>query len=696
VDELHRFHRFRARAQATLKRMPKEHAAILQRYADGVNAGLEALQVRPFEYGMLRTAPQGWSAEDSLLVVWAMYFDLQGYLETREFARGWLRDNTTPEQLAVLLPEGSDYDVPLDTIATSAPPWFVRAPWPQHGPAWFGHPASVPLSSESLGSTVGSSQWALAGSRTAHGGALLANDMHLGLRLPHIWYRARFIFDEAPGILRRVAGVTLPGVPFMIVGSNEHVAWGFTNSYGDYLDLVELQRDPSDKLRLRTPHGWERARVHDEVLQVKSGAPRTISVIETSLGPVREVDGKAFAVHWVAHDEGAVNANLWKIELADDLEAALEVASATGMPAQNMLVADARGHIGWTIAGPLPMRTASATESFPFKASEPLGWRELRPGNQYPRVVDPASGQLSTANNRQLAGDDYAKIGDGGPDLGARARQVHDDLSALRQADEAAVAAIALDDRALFIAGWRKRALEVLDEAALEGNPSRAEFKRVLLENWSGRASTDSAGYTLARTFMYALYAELFGAYADQLNRMQGGGKQLDHASFDAGNPRWPAVIERMLDQLPQGWLPPGRTWRGVQLDAIDRSIRDLTGKNGKLVDATWGRRNATVLAHPFAKLVPGLDSWLASPAVEIPGDEDMPRVAGPRFGQSERLVVSPGREAQAMFSMPGGQSGHPLSDYFLAGHAQWARGEAGPLLPGAMQHQLRFVPVKH
>jgi penicillin amidase len=240
----------------------------------------------------------------------------------------------------------------------------------------------------------------------------------------------------------------------------------------------------------------------------------------------------------------------------------------------------------------------------------------------------------------------------------------------------------------------------VLDDAALRGNSQRTEFKRVLSEDWTGHASVDAAGYRLARTFLFALDGELWGEYADYLNQSRAASARvLDRTSFDVANPRWPAVLARMLDAQPAGWLPEGRSWRSVQLDAVDRSIRELTQSvpgNGTLADATWGRRNASDIAHPFAGLVPGLGKWLRAPLREMPGDENMPRVAGPHFGQSERMVVSPGRESEALFSMPGGQSGHPLSPYFLAGHETWAAGELGPLLPGKAEHSLRFLQQRH
>lgn len=682
TDRAHRLHRFRARAEQALARLSEADRSLLQRYSAGVNQGLHDLRSRPFEYGLLASQPTPWQPADSLLVVWAMYFDLQGNLPKRELARGWLQAHSTPEQLAFLLPEGSALDVPLDAEALPQ----ATVPLPMRGPDWFGQPAAAIRPGNAARSSVGSNNWALDGTRSQHGGAILANDMHLGLRLPHIWYRADLVYPQADGSTARITGVTLPGAPLVVVGSNGRVAWGFTNSYGDYLDLIELEADPANPRRFRSAAGWELAREYRETLSVKGEAAQSFLVRESSLGPIRQIGERWYALRWVAHDAGAVNLELARLEQAGDLAAAQAVANRAGIPAQNMLAADASGQIGWTIAGPLPARDASLASSFPYRAGSLPAWQGLRAPDDYPRWNQPADGQLSTANSRQLAGTDYRKLGDGGADPGARARQIRDALRGLTGADERAVHAIGLDSRALFMQGWRERALRTLDEAAVQGQPLRAEFRRLLRDSWQGEASVDSVGYRLARGYLYALYAQVFGGLDAQLNQLEAG------ADYDLANPRWPLVLAQLLDARPSGWLR-GRDWRALELAAIDSVIAELSQDGRPLAAATWGERNTARIAHPFAKLLPPLARWLSAPADAMPGDEHMPRVSGPSFGQSQRMVVSPGREAQGILSMPGGQSGHPLSPYFLAGHAAWVRGEPTPFLPGSSRHTLTLLP---
>ncbi len=684
-DLENRFHRFRHRASGVLQSLSHAEQDLLQHYADGVNAGLSGLREAPFEYLLLGQEPRPWEPLDSLLVVWSMYLDLQGNLEARELGRGWLRNHATAAQFAYLLPESTAYDTPLDGGEGTLRP----APAPSQGPDWFARGADQEQEPPSAGplSAVGSNSWALSGWRSLHRGAIVADDMHLDLGLSQIWYRAELRFPDADGQTMTLTGITLPGLPNLVVGSNRKVAWGFTNGYCDNLDLVSLRRDPGDPLRFQTARGWETAEVHREIVQIAGQADRVLEVLETSLGPLRLIGEDAYAVRWIAHEPFAVDLRMIGLETATSVEEALQVAMAAGLPAQNILVADHRGDIGWTIAGPLPDRPATFDTTAPLTlGGEPL-WRGRLPVARYPRLLNPPSGQLWSANNRQLQGPLHARLGDGGADLGARARQIRNALRSLPLADEKLLYRIGLDDRALFMATWRVRALDLLSDAKVAGHPQRAEFRRLLRESWSGRASIDSVGYQLTRSFYYHLYLELFGGLDARM------AATFPDSDFELVNPRWPAVVEGLLQQRPTGWLPSGTSWDDVQLAAVDAAIAHLTASGRALSDATWGRRNTLQVAHPLADTLPLFRYWLSAPEEQIAGDDHMPRVQGPDFGQSQRMVVSPGHEDEGFFNMPGGQSGHPLSPYFLAGHDEWVKGTPTPFLPGPADHRLRLLP---
>jgi len=343
------------------------------------------------------------------------------------------------------------------------------------------------------------------------------------------------------------------------------------------------------------------------------------------------------------------------------------------------------------VAGALPRRDEAGrglAVSFPLggEGAAPT-WRELLAPAAHPRVVNPPGGQLVTANSRQLSGPDAQLLGDGGFDLGARASQLRDGVRRLGdKTDVPAVFRAALDDRALYVAGWRDRLLAVLDDRAVAGHAERTEFRRLLKDSWDGHAGTASVGYRLAQQFRWSLYELVFaGANAEM--------EKLDpKASMVLATSRWPAVLERLLDERPAAWLPPGyASWQDLQLAAVDRAILEVTKDGTPLAQATWGQRNTAAIAHPISMALPFLKRWLAVPPDQLPGDANMPRVAGPKFGQSERLTVSPGREEEGLYDMPGGQSGHPLSPWFLRGHEDWVKGRPTPLLPGPVEHTLLF-----
>ena len=688
LDRARRLHRFRARAATMLANMPAQDRSFIDRYVAGVNDGLNALRARPFEYALTGTMPRAWTAEDSLLAVWAIFFDLQGGQEARELARGWLRAHTNPAQLAFLLPESTQFDAPLDAgeIAPAA------APLPPAPPAWWGEAdEGTKLAAAAAPSGVGSNNFAISGSRSDSGAAIMSGDMHLGLQLPNIWYRLVLRFPDGAGGHRRIVGVTLPGAPpSIIAGSNGHVAWGFTSSYADVMDMVALGMDDRHPGQVRTPDGWEAPALHVERILVKGAPALDLQVAETSLGPIRRVGGTSYALHWIAHDPAALNFNHRKLESAVTLGQALEIANIDGIPALNFVAGDERGNIGWTIAGVLPKRPGpTLAGTFPLAADAGATWSGLLAAADYPRIVNPPDGQLSTANNRQLMGPGEQRIGDGGFDIGARNHQLRADLRALGPTtDVASASLVALDDRALFVAPWRERALRALDAQALAEHPERAEFRQLLENSWSGHASVNSSGYLLARNYMWALQDLLFGAANAEMSKID------PKAGMPFASTRWPAVIARLVDERPTSWLPRGYSgWHAVELAAIDREILLLTKDGKRLADQTWGTRNTAAIAHPISMAAPFLKLWLAVPPDQLAGDANMPRVAAPNFGQSERMTVSPGREEQGIFNMPGGQSGHPLSPFFLAGHEDWVKARPRPLLPGLAKYTLTLVP---
>jgi penicillin amidase len=701
ADRRVRVHRFRQRARAVVERAAAEERALLEAYAEGANAGLSALGAAPFEYVLLRRAPAPWRAEDGVLVALAMFLTLQDEEGRAESNLGLMAD-LLPAPLAVFLaPRGTEWDAPLlgEAFAVPALPGpdvldLHRAP-PARAAAAGAAPAIVPAPARDESSkaedaggdrVLGSNNWAVGGSATADGRAIVANDMHLGIGVPNTWFRASLSFHEGGGT-RRVTGVTLPGVGFVVVGSNGDVAWGFTNSYGDFGDLVVLE--PAGADAYRTPGGPRELTRARETIRVRGAADETLVVEETIWGPVVDRDhrGRRRALRWVAHDPEGVNLAFLALERAASLDEAQRAASLAGIPHQNFVCADRAGRIGWTIMGRIPRRVG-------FDGRLPGSWADgarrwdgwLAP-EEYPRIVDPPGGRIWTANARVVDGRMLAVVGDGGYDLGARARQVRDGLRALERPWERDMLAVQLDDRALFLARWRELLLETLTAEAVAGDARRGELRR-LVQDWGGRAAVDSAGYRIVRAFRAEVAERAFDPLTEACRRADARFKAFRTPQYEG--PLWALLRERPLHLLS----PAFRSWHELLLAAADATIAELLAHGPRLADRTWGERNTPALRHPLSRALPLLSRWLDMPRIPIPGDAHMPRVQNGEEGASERLAVSPGREPDGYFMMPCGQSGHPLSPHYADGHGDWVLGRPVPFLPGPAVHTLRLVPA--
>ncbi|MCP5420071.1 MAG: penicillin acylase family protein [Gammaproteobacteria bacterium] len=690
-DRAVRLHRFRNRARDVLTHLPEAQRVMLEVYSAGVNAGLAALAAPPFEYLLLRDTPVAWRPEDSLLAIYAMYQTLQDDLPIRESMTGLLHDTLDPALADFLDQRGSEWDAPLQggAFATSPPPGPDIVDLRRLPPV----PVSVSLNEpgrENLEvESAGSNNWAVAGNHTAHGGALLANDMHLSLNVPNIWFRAAFVYPDEQGEERRIDGVTLPGVPAIVVGSNGHIAWGFTNSQGDWADLVELEPDPHDADAYLTAQGPRRFQHDREIIRIKHAAPEELDVLSTQWGPVYDADhrGRRRALRWVAHDRDAVNLDMLKLETANSVPEALDIAAESGLPEQNFVVADADGHIGWTLMGRIPRRFGHDGRTPRSWADGDSGWDGWVAPTEYPRIIDPPSGRLWTANARVVSGDDLQMLGFGGYRLGARAKQIRDALLGLEQANEADMLALQLDDRALFLVRWRDLLLHSLESSALAGNPRRQAMYRQVA-NWGGRAAVDSVGYRLVREFRTAVTERV-------MTPLTQAAKQAD-ATFDIvwfrqyEGPLWWLISEQPAHLLAANYAD----WRALFLAAIDDVIANLPEQDTDLPHYTWGAYNTSRIQHPFSRVLPGLGRWLDMPALPLPGDTTMPRVQGRSAGASERLAVSPGHEETGLLHMPAGQSGHPLSPHYRDGHSDWVQGSPRAFLPGPVQDSLRLLPA--
>lgn len=685
VDKRYRFHRFRARAQAVFDAATDADRALMHSYANGVNAGLASLDAKPFEYFVLGGVPRDWEATDSLLAVYAMYMQLNDARASKEIRRGLAHRVLPGEVYSFMYPQGTSWDAPIMGEPREA------APIPSADVYSIRHvPDDAPPANEQGRYPLpGSNNWAVSGALTATGRAIVSNDMHLGHSTPNIWYQAR-LRVEGPEH-RDVTGVTLPGTPFVISGSNTQIAWGYTNSYGDWTDAVVLQPGDTEGT-YRTPEGDREFVTYVELINVKDGDAVEYTIRETIWGPVLDdidyPDGEV-AVSWIAHTDEGVNLRLLDLETAGSVTEALAVANTISMPPQNFVTGDANGNIGWTIAGSIPRKT-DFDPMLPADWSMEHGWQGWLVPSEYPRVMNPESGRIWTANARVTDAEALRIVGDGGYDLGARASQIRDGLFAKDTFVPDDMLAIQYDDRALFLSRWRDLLLEVLDADAVAANPALTEYRR-LAEEWVPRAVPESVGYRLVRAFrleverrvVYALLAPAREAYGDDVRL---------RLSNQFEGPLWSLVTEQPMHLLPNGH----ESWQELMIAAVERNITWFTENfDGPLSERSWGELNTASIRHPLSRNIPLVGGYLDMPAEQLNGDLDMPKAQGPTFGASQRYAVYPGDEANSILHMPTGQSGHPLSEFYDRGHDDWVNGRPSPFLPGEATHTLTLTPDK-
>ncbi|WP_457424862.1 penicillin acylase family protein [Roseateles sp. P5_E7] len=683
LDKARRVHRFRHRAEAGIAALPVEERALLDAYVSGVNAGLGALGGRPPEYLLLRQQPRSWLAADTVLVAYGMYLDLQSSQGRDDVATGLLHDAVPADWYAFLTQHSADWQAAMDDSRVAAVP-LPAGPLPEALRV-----AKTACSDCRLQDSrdLGSNNFAVAAAHGADGRAIVADDMHLGLRSPGTWFKARMKWKDAAGA-HDIAGATLPGTPLLIVGSNGRVAWGFTNTTSDWADVVTLRLNAAGTHYLAG--GVEKPlRRSIERIEIAGQPPVDHEVLESEWGPVMPLPapkGQAHALRWVAHDVEGMNLRLMQMETAASVDEALRIAAGTGVPHQNLLVADATGRIAWTVIGAIPRRVASDD------IDRPQDWSDGRPrwqgyltAAEQPSIVDPADGRLWTANSRMVGGEAMKIVANGGWDLGARGQQIRDGLRAQDKFDEAGLHAIQLDHRALFLQRWRQLLLsQVLTPDFVAAN-GLADY-RAEVEKSADAARPDAVGYLLVRDFREQALMHIFGPLA---GLMEAQGMKPRDLKMVPETPGWALIQAARPDTLPGAF----KSWPELLQRAVLDSRKELLAKHGSLANATWGADNGTSMRHPLSLAVPALSRWLDQASQGMAGDAHMPRVHNHGHGQSERMVVSPGHEEKGLLVIPGGQSGHPMSPFYRADHATWLAGEALPFLPGEPAHRLVLRP---
>ena len=686
-DRKARLFRMRARATEVLNQLSGEQRQLLDAYRTGVNQGLTALAVRPFPYLLTQNQPAAWRNEDSILVIYAMFFTLNEENIDRELALSRMRAILPASVYQFLTQNAGDWDAPL----LDAPVVRVQLP------------PVTDINLQALDKHLfkdgqldteqspGSNSFAVSGA-LADGAAIVANDMHLTLRVPNLWFRSRLIYPNATtsGQQHDITGISLPGVPSIVTGSNRHIAWSFTNSHGDFSDWVRITIEDHDNTRYLGATGWQPLRVIEETIRIRNAPDEVLTISETEWGPViaEDHDKTPLALAWTALRPEAVNLNLIQLEQIKTAAQAGKIAQRFGIPVQNFIVGDRDGNISWTLAGRIPARSDNYDAQIPADWTQPdTGWQGWLDPGHYPVLHNPASQRLWSANSRTVSGDQLTLLGNGGFDLGARATQIRDSLLAREQFTADDLQAIQLDYRALLLTRWHQllqTTLETADDAA-----SWIPVMKTALAGWNEQASADSVAYRIARTYRYEVMKIVLNGFAAPVRQQ--------HENFELPRlSQTESILWQLIEHQPQHLLPASfKTWDEL-LYHCAQTIAAQLQQDGGITERNWGMQNAARIKHPLSQKLPAwIAQWLDMPHDALPGDHNMPRVQSPNFGASQRSVVAPGQEEQGYFDMPGGQSGHPLSPYYGSGHANWVSGKPTAFLPGVAERQMKLIPSK-
>jgi len=585
-----------------------------------------------------------------------MYLDLQTATFERDQALIQIQQQYGAKMVEFLT-QPSQYQAALDGS--------VLTPYTQTIPQLPTQPLAA-IKSITANLEVGSNNWAVTADLTNTQAAMLSDDMHLSMAVPVIWYRAQLNYTHNNQAYQ-VTGVSLPGAPAIVVGSNNKIAWGFTNGYIDTADWVALT-DSSKTWQV------------NEVIALPNGNSETYPLTLSEYGPVKYINNQPYALSWAAHQPYAVDMQLLQLEQAETVDDALNIASNVGIPVQNLMVVDSQGSAAWKHMGGIPTRTVPSELAI-NESEYSATWQQ----NEVirPFVKNPESGRLWTGNSRVVSAEDNARFGNGGYALGARATQIRDRLFEKQQFNEGDFYQLQLDNQARFLTPWHSLLLEQLKQ-----QPEHYANYINALDNWQQCACSTSVGYTLVKTYRDELINILFSSIETTLNQQDG---TLKYVKRDLEPAVW-----QLIKAQPTSWVNPQfANWEQQLQGAFEQTLTQLTAKFGSnMQNWQWGKVNELTIEHPFAKQIPILSKLLNMPTAPGFGDSYMPAVQKRGFGASQRFIAQPGHLESAILTVPGGQSGHPLSEFYRAGFDEYVEGKHTPLLPQTFMHQIEIVPM--
>lgn len=656
IDRMMRTLGLYRRAESSLDALPPETRAALDRYAAGVNTYLATRsEALPIEFQLLGLEPEPWRPADS--IVWGKLMALQlsgNYREELRNAR--LLQRLTPQQIRDLHPEApAGSPVTLAAELRGLP--FDRAL------------AALPV----LGPELASNEWLVDGRGTATGRPILANDPHLGLEAPILWYLVRIVTPELT-----IAGATVPGVPMHVLGHNGHVAWGFTTTHSDTQDLFIERLDPQDSARYLTPTGPEPFRTRTETIRIAGQPDLTITVRETRHGPViSDLDNvaavppghvMALAFTGLAEDDTTAG-GLHRLNLARDVAEATAALWLHKAPQQNVVYADTGGTIAFMAPALVPIRRkGDGRTPVPGWTGE-YDWTGTIPYDELPRAIDPPAGRIVNANNR-VVGPDYPHLlAAEWPDP-VRARRIEQMLdgdapltverAATQQTDAVSLHAGAMLPLLLATKPANEREAQALD----------------LLRTWDGTMARDRAEPLVYAWWLRELVRRLT---ADELG-------ELFPAYWDLRA----EAVRHMLTDAP-GWCddvstPDAERCADALSASLAAALAAITERHGSDMSGwSWGLEHKAALNHRLLGRVPVVGT-LFDLSVATDGDAHTVNRGTTRVGSHDapfshvhgagfRGVYDLADLDRSRFVIATGQSGNPLSPHWGDFVGLWSSG---------------------
>ena len=681
-DKLHRTYGFAQAAEAEVAQASPKSRAIVEAYARGVNAYAASLDAKsmPPEFQILQYSFRPWTPADSFIIA-KIFFEALSDTWRLDVMRQAMA-SLPPEKRNALLPETSPLDVLVVGKDTQARPASAKSPSlnlktassalsaslsPQALTALAHNQAVAAAALDRIGfyadALAASNNWVVSGKRTVSGKPLLANDPHLRPTAPSIWHMVHL---NAPGV--RVAGITSPGVPGVIIGHNDRIAWGFTNVGPDVQDLYLEKFDPANPKRYQTPQGWQDAVVRQEQIKVRKGFTSSESdtvvqeVTVTRHGPiVFEADGKRYALRWTAIDpklnrpdlQYALNrAHNWK-EFNDALE-------AFTAPTQNIVYADVDGHIGYHAAGIVPIRK-SGDGSVPYDGSTDAGeWTSYIPIAKLPTVYDPRSGIIVTANQR-IVGTDYPYFLTHSWAQPYRARRIFtllnekpklsiEDFRRI-QGDVYSIAGVLFAQQAVKLLRPKLTASDEKLRAALDA-----------FEKWDGRVNAESNVAPLLSAMRLSFRSKILAAALgpDLVRNYQ-------WSNFDT-------TLDRIITDQPAEWLPKEfPTYADLMRASYDEAVTTLTKSLGAdETKWTWGDLAKARFPHPLgqAPLIGG--AFTLPPFPQNGTGGLLGATVNVGAAVSMRLIADPSDWDKTQQGIALGESGLPKSPHWTDQLADW------------------------